>query len=159
MIHTIGVIVHCNKSRCGVSISTSVTTTPCETVKHALKSTASLYYAQYLQCLICCSLTGKHACGGVLCDRLLFPAASPVQLMNDRSITRESLSGSFHLSFCTDLPLPAPYILFIYLQGDHCFLQVYQSIRVCVCVCVKKTERRTHVISALDCFGGADTNE
>lgn len=126
----------------GGSIPTSATTTPL-TVKHAPKNTTSLYYAQYLRRLISCPLTGKHAYGGFLYNALLFPVASPVQLMNDRSTTRESLSGSFHLSFCTDLPLPAAYILFIYLQGDHCFLQVYRSVGMCVCVCEKDRERHS----------------
>lgn len=62
--------------------------------------------------------------------------------MNERSLSGGSLSGSFHLSFSTDLPFPAPYILFIYLQGDRCILQVF-SKHHSVCVCVwKKTERR-----------------
>lgn len=64
--------------------------------------------------------------------------------MNERSQSGGSLSASFHLSFSTDLPFPAPYILFIYLQGDRCILQVFSKHHnVCVCVCAwKKTERR-----------------
>lgn len=95
------------------------------------ESATRLLDTQYLRCLICCPLTGKHACGGFLSDPLLFPAAGHVGLMNDRGITKESLRGSSHLSLCTDLPFPAPYILFIYLQGDHRFLQVHG---VCVCM-------------------------
>lgn len=64
--------------------------------------------------------------------------------MNERGTTKESPHGSFHLSFCTHLPFLAPYILFIYLQGDHFFLQVCRSVCLCVrlCVCLMQREGR-----------------
>ena len=67
-------------------------------------------------------MAGQGACGGFRYVPLLFPAAGHVRLINDRSIAKQSLQGSFYLSFSTYLPFPGSYILFIYLQGYNRFL-------------------------------------
>lgn len=67
-------------------------------------------------------MAGQGASGRFLYNPLLYPAAGHVHLMNDHSIAKQSLQGSFYLSFSTYLPFPDSYILFIYLQGYNRFL-------------------------------------
>lgn len=110
------------------SVVAPVTATPW-TVKGAHENAPSLYYRQYLQCLICCPLTGKHACGGfrsyflqlVICTWW----TSAVQPK------RACMAPSIYLS----VPI-CPFLLLIsFLSISKEIISSCRYVGVCVCVC------------------------